>query len=508
MNYNPESGLWEVGGQYFIKNEFDPYSPCFVEVSDDYWTATWKGQAYIINWGSCTLPDEILTTVKTITTAKIMSGVVAATYLGKISQLLSKLEKNWPVECHDFSKVGIREFSAIWDILPAYSRSTFRALLTEIAESGKYGTDTNLAIHVKNWKSRSNLKTLRGVLEWDSQSGALTSAELALLRTHLISCPDVESDKDHALRLLSWTMIELLKRTQQFASIKADGLKIIENEGIFEYFLEVPKAKIQSGEPPELWKISAALGKEIVRFGERPVIRGLQSKHNRLFVWKSSQLDVHGQLSSANVETSIKSYILRLGLISPRTNEPLHVTPYRFRHTGATRMAAQGVTRDVIQHILEQDDVTSAQAYIDAIGSDLVPAIERADRNLGDLFKELNNIFFKGKVRSTLTKTKVFIPIFTASPMPVGSCGHDPLKFGQCKKQPFTACYNGCAEFLAWRDADHTKALAYVENELKRWNQVEGHNARSKAIKDFEQLHHAISEVIHKIEEGAADAVA
>jgi len=175
------------------------------------------------------------------------------------------------------------------------------------------------------------------------------------------------------------------------------------------------------------------------------------------------------------------------------------------RHSVATRMVAQGVSREVIMQILEHDDITSAQAYIDAIGSDLIPVIERADRKLGDLFKELNDIFFKGRIVHELKQEKVFIPIFNANPMPIGSCGKDTIKQGGCKKQPFHACYNGCPDFLAWAEAGHIKALTYVENELERWSQAEGHNSRSKAIKDFEQLHHAINEVIHQIEGGVLD---
>jgi hypothetical protein len=234
----------------------------------------------------------------------------------------------------------------------------------------------------------------------------------------------------------------------------------------------------------------------------------LQHRYDRLIVWESVSLIEREQLSSPIVKSQIKAYVLGLDIISPRTGKPLHITPYRLRHTSATRMAMQGVSRDVIQNILEHDDSTSADAYIDAVGTELVPAIERADRNLGGLFKGLNDIFFKGKVTKELKNEKVFIPIFNANPMPIGSCGLDSSKHGTCKKQPFTACYDGCPSFLAWRDADHTKSLQYVERELERWNSAEGHNARSKAMKDFERLHHAISEVISQIGEGDINATA
>lgn len=507
LNYIPDSGLWEKDSRLFIKSEFDPLLPCLIEICADNWTTSWKGQAYSIPWSNYSLPPDILKPIKEITLKKIMSGVVAATHLSQISQMLANLEKDWPSHCGDYSKLGIAEFSDIWDGLPAHSRSTFRQILNELASSGKYESLRSLAIRTKQWKARSNVKTLKGVLGWNPQSGALTSAEMELLRDGLAQFED-QSDKDHCIRLLCLVMLELVKRTQQYLSIKADGLKLIESNGISEYFLEIPKAKNQTGTQPDLWPISATLAKEIQIFSRRPEVKALQRAHNRIFLWKSQQLFDHGQISSSNAESAIRDHIKKLNIISPRTSKRLHVTPYRLRHTGATHMAMQGVSMQVIQHILEHDDSTSAQAYIDAIGSDLVPAIERADRKLGDLFKELNNAFFKGKVTTDLTNSRVYIPIFSVNPMPVGSCGRDPLKLGQCKKNPFVACYNGCKDFLAWRDADHFKALAFVENELKRWSEAEGQNARSKAIKDFEQLHHAITQVISQVEEGNADASA
>lgn len=509
MIYYPESNLWmDVGNNTFIKNEFSLIEPSFIEVSDHVWSGVWKGSCYKINWDKVDLPVEIIAAIKHVAMIKLSSSRVAVTYIGAVKNLLLGLESCWPKHCQSFYSFGITEFSIVWDVLTSNCKSIFRQLFKEISNSGKFGADSSLIVVLKRWKARTNVKTLKGVLEWNPLIGALTSAELELLRNNLMQRPLVESAQSHAIRVLCWILIETMKRSQQILSIRASGMVEMRNAGITEYFLEIPKAKAQAGSKPELWIISSNLAEEIQSYSRHVIVRDLQNQYDRLIVWDSISLTEREQLSSAIIKSQIIEYVRRFNCVSPRTGKPLHITPYRLRHTSATHMAMQGVSRDVIQHILEHDDSTSADAYIDAVGSELIPAIERVDRNLGDIFKGLNDIFFKGQVVKKLAKEKIFIPIFSANPMPVGSCGLDSTKHGTCNKQPFTACYDGCPNFLAWHEANHAKALQYVESEFERWSSAEGHNARSKAIKDFERLHHAISEVISQIDERKSHAAA
>ena len=504
MRYNAESDLWvNSEGISFIKNEFDIRNPCFIELKDDIWQVGWMGRVSAINWGDVQLPDDIKAPIKIQVEAKLKSSKVAASYVRVIELLMRRLSEFWPKQCDSFRKFGLNECVYIWERLTSHNRSTFRQIITELAYSGNDLVDSNIVVRIRQWNARSNVKTLRYVLDWHPELGALTSAELELFRSRVSKVvPEIESDKDHAVRLLCWTLLELVKRPQQLLSIKADALISVVNNGITEYFIEVPKAKAQTGLAPDLWSISKPLAEEFNVFNNRPKIKQLQQKYNRLIIWDASFMELADQISSHNACSAVRYFTKRLNIVSPRTKKILHVTLYRLRHSVATRMVAQGVSREVIMQILEHDDITSAQAYIDAIGSDLVPAIERADRKLGGLFKGFNDIYFEGEIVHDLGKAKIFIPIFNANPMPIGSCSKDTIKQDRCKKQPFVACYNGCPDFLAWAEADHLKALTYVENEFEHWSQAEGHNGRSKAIKDFEQLHHAINEVIHQIEGG------
>jgi len=195
-----------------------------------------------------------------------------------------------------------------------------------------------------------------------------------------------------------------------------------------------------------------------------------------------------------------------LRLISPRTNELLHIKPRRLRHTGATLLAMRGVSRDLIAEILEHDSTESAQAYIDAVASELAPQLEKADRNMGNMFHHLNHAFFNGKIIDEMPSKPIIIPIKTDTPLIVGSCGKNTIKDGKCDRHPFLGCYNGCSNFLAWREQDHRKALIYVEQEIERWKEASGHADQEALLMEYREVEEAICEVIERIEEEAANA--
>ncbi len=268
-----------------------------------------------------------------------------------------------------------------------------------------------------------------------------------------------------------------------------------------EYFAFIKPVKAQTGDPERWWPIPEALYHEMVRYSEYSSVAILQKKYDRFFVIDKTSLQGFGLSSTQAVNTSLREYVKRtLKLISPRTNEPLHINPNRIRHTGATRLAYSGVPRDIIAEILEHDCPESCQAYIDAVGSELCPSIDRADRNMGSLFMQLNHAYFNGKVVEQLASQPIVIPDFTTpTPLFVGACGRDTYKEGQCSKHPFIGCYNGCPDFLAWREADHHRALDFAEKELDRWREASGHKDQASTIKEYEELKDNIIRVINRI---------
>jgi hypothetical protein len=54
---------------------------------------------------------------------------------------------------------------------------------------------------------------------------------------------------------------------------------------------------------------------------------------------------------------------------------------------------------------------------------------------------------------------------------------------------------------LAWREADHYRALEFADKELERWRKVSGHAAQVSTIKEFEELKHNILIVMEHIQQ-------
>ncbi|MCZ8318800.1 MAG: tyrosine-type recombinase/integrase [Silanimonas sp.] len=404
-----------------------------------------------------------------------------------------------------FSELSASEWLGIWGLMHANARSATRSLYEELAANGEAGADFALAKQMRRWKAREDTQTLRRVIEWDAENGAFTSAEWELIRVLLNRADSEESDADCATRIFGRVLNETLKRPIQVLSMKRDALWVAPSGR--EFFLRIPKAKGQVSERPESWQITSELAEAIQAYSRRPEIHALQRRFDRLIVMPSvheQELDwmEHGQVSAGFAKERLQDWAKKQAIISPRTNEDVNLSPYRIRHTGATTMALQGVPRDEIQEVLEHDSPYSADAYIQAVGSDLMPALERAtDRGVGKVFAELHHVyFFKGAIVDTVGRRPIHLPIVVdsvAQPAVVGSCG----KSGACKKHPFWACYNGCPMFLAWRDGPHEKSLEFVESELKRWSEVEGGKERSKLGKDFDRVGAAIHEVIDQIKQ-------
>ncbi len=255
--------------------------------------------------------------------------------------------------------------------MSASDRSIFRSLYSELAEKRLAGADFLVAKQMAHWKARAETKTLRGVMEWDEDAGAFTSLEWELIRGALNHHDPSESDVDSATRIFGRIINETLKRPIQVLSMKCDALWLAPSGR--EFFLRIPKAKGQAGDRPALWQITSELAEAIQEYSRRPEIHALQKKLDRLIVMLPIKGDdsigiEQGQIPGWYAKARLQAWATRQGIISPRTNRNVNLTPYRIRHTGATAMALQGVPRDEIQEILEHDSPYSADAYIQAVG--------------------------------------------------------------------------------------------------------------------------------------------
>lgn len=507
LKENFDTGLFEsADGRRFVRCEYNPEEPVWIDVTGSTWSAPHAGQTHILDWDGLSLPSIVLAALEMIMWGRMRFR--APSYLQRVGTSLAgftQCAESAGVDLsRGFGQVSTSSMLKVWRRMSTSDRSIFRSLYSELAEVGRAGADFTVAKQMKQWKARKDTQTLRRVMEWDAEAGAFTSSEWELIRGALNRADLTESDADCAARIYGCVLNETLKRPIQVLSMRRDALWTAPSGR--EFFLRIPKGKGQAGQRPELWQITRELAEAIQAYSKRPEIHALQRRFDRLIVMPAAKGEdtngtEHGQTPGWHAKARLQAWAKKQGIISPRTNQDVNLAPYRIRHTGATAMALQGVPRDEIQEVLEHDSPYSADAYIQAVGSDLMPALERAtDRGIGKVFAELHHIyFFKGAIVDKVGRKPVHIPIVVenvAAPAVVGACGKD----GACTKHPFWACYNGCPHFLAWRNGPHRKSLEFVESELKRWSDVEGGKERSKLGKDFDRVGAAIHEVIAQIE--------
>jgi len=519
MEYSPETDLWtDAQGSLFVKNEFEPENPNWLGISSSFWSISHQGSSHYIQWDSIAIPEGLLVPIKTATMHKMK--ICSPHYLGMTRSALANLQQLVCSKWKDFSDIDTSDMAIIWQGLNERYRVYFRELYRTMVDLGIGGARSDILFEMKHWKARNELLFLRDVLQWHVTKGALTSSEEKVLRSTL-STEGVgyESDKEHAIRIFGWLLLDTLKRPSQVLDIRKNGVREVPNaKGKSDWFVEIKPIKAQAGLPLRWWRISEELAQEINSYNKRQRVAELQERFDRLIVWDVPSLFGHGVVSGTDTNAALVRYIWKRGVISPRTGNRLHITATRIRHTGATRLAFQGVSRDLIQEILEHDSSESAQAYIDAIGSEIIPAIEKAGRLMGNIFYELNKGFFTGRiVKNIADKPPVIVPEFAPAPIIVGTCGRDTLKDGVCPKHPFLSCYDGCSCFFAWDNPDpHGKALRYFEKEIILWEKsIEAAEQKStphfiadKTLLTYQRAADAVKEVmaqISKVSKGGGD---
>jgi hypothetical protein len=487
------------GSEGTIVNTFDPHDPVLIHIRSDVWSSEWHDVEHYIDWRAIALPQSLLRGIRDMLRPRLRCDLCVRA-LTRYRNTLKALEKLFPTTASDFGDIGLGDWTLIWSSLNPDHRSCIRELYRRAAASGQLGADPALAIELSRWKARRHLRTLKHVLAWHPEFGALTLAEETSLRDWSGADQDYERDQHQGAWLLVRILQETLRRPSQVLRIRSDGLRQVGSGAAGEWYLVVPPAKRQTGRPPELVLISTGSAHAIQGFCERPRVHALQQERDRLIVWDTPT----GKLNSRTAGSAIRDLVASQGIISARTDEALHVTPNRLRHTGGTRLAAKGASREVIAVILEQDSFESADAYIDAVASDLCPVLDRADRELGGIFSALSAIYFKGSISDTVGEQAIFVP---RPPKPgecaclVGACSRNTVTEGKCSRHPFHACFNGCAKFVAWREASHFVALAYVDDEISRWRSAAGHPERFKALKELESTRKAILEVVARIDQ-------
>lgn len=229
-------------------------------------------------------------------------------------------------------------------------------------------------------------------------------------------------------------------------------------------------------------------------FSRRPSIASAQERTGYFFVTPiaSDRNDV-SQLSTTDSLTVFQEWITRRGITSPRTGAGLYVNGRRFRHTVATHLVKKGWAADEISEFLEHSAGRTVLAYMDAVGNDLSPHLERVDIVLGGLFSDMTKNY-QGKVIDRPThpvEKPIAVPDGTNTSI-IGQCGLST----QCMRNPFSACLSGCPNFLLFSDADTNAAQTWINETHSKWRGSERSEDKDRVIEDFARMAHGLQQAI------------
>ena len=500
LTFDPAQGFWlDTDRKRWVRNIFDEKNPVYVHIDQSVWTLDVGGirEPASIDWERIHLPVQTISEFQRAISQKLtrMSPVALGQYKVMFAQVT-----NAYIQGAIFGNFlsDLDQLEVLWtEWLSPSNRSYFRSLYETLVHGGSPGTDYNILCRLASWKARLNVQPLQAVLEWDPETGALTTSELEVLRKEIYRPEDCSeaSTRQHFAKIAIWSYLATLRRTIQVMSVPSDGLKRVRSpDGREEAFLAIPGAKAQVNNEITWERIPLGLAAEIEAYRARPEIARLIGKVPYL-LFLATKDGKKAAMSSSIIHALIEPWVNRRQLISPRTKELMKLSMLRLRHTGATQLAIQGQPRSVIQKVLQHDSPFSTQVYIDSVGADSLPIMEHMDRRLGGRFSMMKAAFFKGKIvsKGQTTSPPVLLPN-RHTPAIVGACASTK----GCQFHPLLSCYS-CIHFLAFKEADHVKVLDFVETEAATWSSAERGTTRTKGPKDFDRIAAGVNEVIDQI---------
>ncbi|WP_408913621.1 site-specific integrase [Brucella pseudogrignonensis] len=493
--YEESRDLWiRDDGAEFIRNGKILADPFWIRIDLDVWRCRYLGRSHALKWRAHSLPKEMSRSIREALLIRLR--FCAPSILSCWSQMLrqvSDLIANGNISCpHGFADISAGDLMNIMARMGWVEATEFRSVYRVLVALGAAGCSQDI-LSLLDELRLNRRQHLEHVATWHPEKGALTTSELETLRQYLLPPSYFETDIDHFCRVLLRTLVALGRRPSQLMGVLPQGVRIFEKDTAFPAVIEVPGAKHQRNNRIEWWPITADLYDDLRAFAGRPAIANAQQKFGYFFVTPSRKTSrPTGRMNGAVAGSLLSDWVARREIFSPRTGQCLHVTPTRLRHTVATQMARKGYALEDIQSFLEHDSDSAVLIYLDAVGSDLIPAIDRANDLLGDVFGKMAHVFFKGRIIDR-PKSPISKPVVVPDPDKraiIGQCGFA----GSCPKHPFSACFNGCPHFLFFRDADISFARSHLIQQNDHWRASEASATRAKAHDDFARIDRALME--------------
>lgn len=344
------------------------------------------------------------------------------------------------------------------------------------------------------------IKNHLSVMTRNPNKGPFDEVEFKLI------CDSIKDEKGSLLdRVCIMLSLELGARPAELAMLKEQDFHVqySPSKGKF-YSLDIPnlKQKIVKGCEKKRRSISPNLGVSIEKLiennhsryssygAEMPLICCARLTRRKLPEASKEIYSLH--IGPLNINNRICRYAEKIQLISPRTGNIIHLNPYRFRYTFATRLAEQGAPSTQIAELLGHSNLSNVSVYVNSRSN----AVERLNETLG-IEPQYTNIInrFLGKIADK-TKYKSLSPAIPGITPTlknlggIGKCGANKL----CNLYPPLSCYI-CPQFIAWKDGPHKQMLNEIETYVEFLREQTG-NPSDRIPKQLDDVLAAIRTVV------------
>ena len=304
----------------------------------------------------------------------------------------------------------------------------------------------------------------------DPTQGPLNDAELILLRRAL-QRDDSTEPRHVSERSAIWMALVYGRNAANFCQLRVQDFHALDEDDDV-WVLEIPRIK-KRAKPRTLFKteyVAPPLAKvireqtsaaraiaNIAAEGTQnlrglPLFPRLEPRSHQL----GTAMDDWAWHPSASEFTQlIRAGVKRYGLISPRTNEPLHITTRRLRYTFATNRVREGISARDLAEALDHSDLQHVRVYFDARST----VVERLDAAAAKEIAPKLRLFEGQLVRNAAATRSAapthkrirIIPELIAKDHHVrdlGECGKDEF----CNLFPPYSCYP-CSRFRPFDDS-------------------------------------------------------
>lgn len=286
--------------------------------------------------------------------------------------------------------------------------------------------------------------------------------------------------------------VELGANPAQFCQLRERDYLVYETSGEPIYHLNLPRSKKGDGYRERRQRpLSPQLGRLLGDY-----ITATAAARDRLGMDDPFLLltDAGEPMTDASFRYVLQRFVGQSGLLS-RIEGSLNAR--RFRRTFATRLVAEGASKEVVMDLLDHTDAQNVDVYFE-MRSD---SVSRIDGALSPSLEPLVSRFLGKIVDSEADaelgdrkEQRVKAP-FETGDVGIGTCGRDIRINGLCQLNPPYSCFM-CPRFQPWLDADHEGLASSLQEQREAIVEYEGGDASTRVVGQLDELRRAVLEVV------------